>query len=143
MKIWSIDWTGFSWKVWFDRTDEIPDPDEYTVSGDFLLIFFFGVCITLSFNTEKKQDKAMEIINFLEPTANKVWIKVINDLLIKYENYPEDALFIPAKSIDVIKKELKLSYEETDDMHKFNVLEYAKTIYWDLKKQKYYIKRRK
>ena len=157
MKIWSIDWTGFCWKVWFERTNEINDPDEYVVSGDFLVIFLFGLWITLDFSTEKKQEEVMEQIYILIDIADRVASRVVDEFLLQTSKkflVPKDVskylnsngnpeVIIDLDSIKKFKKILDTPYVEQNGSQQFTTLEWGKTIYWDLKKQKYYIKRRK
>jgi len=45
MKLWSIDWCGFSWEIDIYKTDYIPD--EYGTHGNFLLVYILGLYIKI------------------------------------------------------------------------------------------------
>jgi len=70
MKIWSIDWCGFSWEINAYRTDYIPD--EYGTYGDFFLIYILGLYIKLDLTSERKHKEIMKLIEILADIYNGV-----------------------------------------------------------------------
>lgn len=155
MKLWSIDWTGFCWKVWFERTNEINDPDEYVVHGDFILISFFGLYIKLDLGSEKKEADVMENIYILTDIADKVASRVVDEFLLQAEKrfkIPDDVrkylankdnpkVSTDLKSIKEFKKMLATPYAKQNSSEQFTTLEWGKVIYWGLKENKRIIKK--
>lgn len=152
MKLWSIDWLGFEWSIYTERTDRMG-----TDYGEFFVIFICGLYIVLDLNPlEGKKHKAtMENIYILTDIADKVASRVVDEFLLQTEKrfkIPDDVrkylankdnpkVSTDLKSIKEFKKMLATPYVKQNGSEQFTTLEWGKVIYWGLKENKRIIKK--
>lgn len=141
MKPWSIDWCGFSWEIDAYRTDYIPD--EYGTYGDFFLIYILGLHIILDLQTNRKHEEIMKLIEVLADIEHKRWSHWQEYLHSKCAKDKNGNLVIPKESVKNLERLINTPYAKLTEDEKESDREEAKKFLWDLKKNKYFFKRRK
>ena len=145
MKLWSIDWTGFSWKVWFERTNEIPDPDEFGTYGDFFLIYILGLYIKIDLKPVggRRHKELMEFIEILAKIEHNRWAHWQLYLHGKCTKKRNGDLIIPSDLVSRWERQINTPYIKLIEDEKESDREEAKRVLQELKEKKYFFKRKK
>jgi len=141
MKIWSIDWCGFSWEIDAYRTDYIPD--EYGTYGDFFLIYILGLYIKLDLSTERNHKEIMKLIEVLANIEHIQWARWQKYLHSKCVKDKDGNLVIPVEFVERWERQINTPYAKLTEDEKESDREEAKRVLDKLKEKKYFFKRRK
>jgi len=141
MKIWSIDWCGFSWEINAYRTDYIPD--EYGTYGDFFLIYILGLYIKLDLTSERKHKEIMKLIEILADIEHIQWSRWQKYLHSKCIKDQDGNLVIPEELVTRWERQMNTLYSRLTEDEKESDREEAKRVLDELKKNKYFFKERK
>ena len=143
MKIWSIDWIGFEWAVFTERTNYISD--DYGTYGDFYTIYILGLYIVLDLRPigGRKHCKLMEFIEVLAEIEHDQWAHWQLYLHGKCSATKDGDLIIPTELVDRWNRQINTPYAKLTEDEKESDREEAKRVLFSLGKKKYFFKRRK
>ena len=124
-----------------NRTDWVPD--EYGSYGDFFLIYILGLYIKLDLTSERKHKEIMKLIEILADIEHIQWSRWQKYLYSKCTKDKNGNLIIPEECVVRWERQINTLYSKLTEDEKESDREEAKRVLDELKKNKYFFKRRK